>query len=95
MTVGAVAVVILLALAGWYIWRRIGRARSRAASSDLHDTQTGSQEDPQILYTEPGPLGTTVIAQDTGDTKHQDPWAGDSLKGTQTREVAELESGTR
>lgn len=94
VTVGAFAVVVLLALAVWYVRRIIGRARLRNASSDRYDAQLGSQKEPQIPHTEPGPLGTTAIARDLGDNRHHDLWAGDSLKGTQTREVAELESGT-
>jgi FtsZ-interacting cell division protein ZipA len=96
IVVGAVAVLALLFLAVWLIWRRRRRVRSQAAASVQQyplekrpdaGLQDQRQEDLHDVYSR---------RHEMEDNRRQELWGGSfSPKEMQAREVAELEGSAR
>jgi hypothetical protein len=96
IVIGAVAVVALLCLAVWLIWRRGRRERSQAAASVQQyplekrpnaGLQDQRREDLYDVYSR---------RHEMEDTRRQELWGGSfSPKEMQAREVAELEGNAR
>jgi len=96
IVVGAVAVLALLCLGAWLIWRKRRRARSQAATNVQQypldkrpdaGLQDQRKEDLYELY---------LRRHEMEDTRRQELWGGPfSPKEMQAREVAELEGSAR
>jgi uncharacterized protein HemX len=96
IVVGAVAVVALLGLAVWLVYRKRRRARSQAAASVQQyalekrsdaGLQDQRKEDSYDVYSR---------RHEMEDTRRQELWGGSfSPKEMQAREVAELEGSAR
>ncbi|GAB7323564.1 hypothetical protein MBLNU13_g07066t1 [Cladosporium sp. NU13] len=96
IVVGAVAVVALLCLAAWLIWRKRRRTRSQAVANVQQypldkrpgaEVQDQRKEDMYEMY---------LRRHEMEDTRRQELWGGSfSPKEMQAREVAELEGSAR
>ena len=96
IVVGAVAVVALLCLAVWLIWRKRRRARSQAVAN-VQQYPLDKRPDAGLQDQRKEDLYEMFLRrQEMEDTRRQELWAGAfSPKEMQAREVAELEGSAR